>query len=295
LSDEYVRRALREERSPVELCFFGGSFARLKPESLTRFLETVRDAPVGSMVTFSSYPGDFGGERGILAVEILKKYPIGTIELGIPSLDPKVLKICGRDDNPAEIKRSVEFLRGEGFHLGVQAMIGLPGQTAESALRGVASLGSMMFGAKWDFRLYPCLVLRGTELENMYKRGEYFPLDIEEASRQGGRLLLEAEKFGFNVIRVGLHDSRQLKNSVSAGPYHPAFGELAISEKRALSLSSQNPNGPWKIERPALSQLTGHSGRGLRRLAELSGVSEREARNRLVVSPAIHRGNFKTP
>jgi hypothetical protein len=74
---------------------------------------------------------------------------------------------------------------------------------------------------------------------------------------------------------------------VIAGPYHPAFGELAMSEKRALSLISENPEGPWTIERQNLSQLTGHGGRGIRRLAEMSGISEREARERVIALPAV--------
>jgi hypothetical protein len=133
-------------------------------------------------------------------------------------------------------------------------------------------------GAKWDFRLYPCLVLEGTELEAMYQRGEYRPLGLETAVRMSGRLVLEAERHGFNVIRIGLLESESLKNSVRAGPYHPSFGELALSEKTALSLFIQNPEGPWKTARGNISRLTGHGARGLRRLAEFAGMTEKETR-----------------
>jgi histone acetyltransferase (RNA polymerase elongator complex component) len=172
-------------------------------------------------------------------------------------------------------------MRDNGFHLGVQMMIGLPHQTTESATRDMRVLASMMpAGMAWHFRLYPCLVLRGTELEGMYGRGEYEPLSLEDAIIAAGAVIFEAERLGFAVIRVGLLESESLKKSVVAGPYHPAFGELAMSEKRALSLTSENPDGPWTIERQSLSQLTGHGGRGLRRLAEMSGISVREARDR---------------
>jgi histone acetyltransferase (RNA polymerase elongator complex component) len=249
------------------------------------FLDVVCRAPEGSAVTFSSYPGDFDGDTGLETIRVLKNYPIATIELGIPTLDPVVLKICRRDDDPAAIMRAIERIRGNGFHLGVQMMAGLPRQTAESVTRDVKTLGSMMpDDVAWHFRLYPCLVLRGTELERMYRREEYEPLSLEEGIRAGGAAILEAERVGFAVIRVGLTESESLKKSVVAGPYHPAFGELAMSEKRALSLRSENPDGPWTIERRVLSQLTGHGGRGIRRLAEMSGISEREARDRLVVT-----------
>jgi histone acetyltransferase (RNA polymerase elongator complex component) len=249
------------------------------------FMDAALRAPEGSAVTFSSYPGDFDGEAGLETIRVLKDYPIATIELGIPTLDPVVLKTCRRESDPETVTRAVARVRDNGFHVGVQMMIGLPRQTTESVIRDVKTVASMMpdQGA-WHFRLYPCLVLRGTELEDMYKRGEYEPLSLEDGIRAGGAVIYEAERIGFTVIRIGLLESESLKKSATAGPHHPAFGELVMSEKRALSLIAENPDGPWKIERRSLSQITGHGGRGLRRLAEMSSISEREARNRLAVT-----------
>jgi hypothetical protein len=99
---------------------------------------------------------------------------------------------------------------------------------------------------------------------------------LDEAARMSGKLLLEAERLGFNVIRVGLLESPSLRKAVLAGPYHPAFGELALSEKTALSLFAQNPEGPWTIEAKNISHLTGHGARGIKRLAELAGMTEKE-------------------
>ena len=280
---EDVRRVVASIGVPVELCFFGGSFARVGAPLMREFLDAIRLGKAGSAVTFSSYPGDFDGESGRDVIRILKNYPIATIELGIPSLDPAVLSACRRDDDAGMIIRSVKRLRDSGFHVGVQMMIGLPRQTEASVLSDVASLaGLMLDSAGWDFRLYPCLVLEGTELEAMYRRGDYVPLELEEAVRSAGRALTAAERNGFSVIRVGLLESAGLRKSVVAGPYHPAFGELAMSERRALSLFEASPSGPWEIPSRAISQLTGHGGRGIRRLAELAGITFSEARERLV-------------
>jgi histone acetyltransferase (RNA polymerase elongator complex component) len=270
--------------SPVELCFFGGSFAKIGPNLMEQYIEAVRLAPEGSRVTFSSYPGDFEGEQGAFIIKALKKYPIGTIELGVPSLDPIVLRQCKREDDPGKIKKSIETLRDAGFHLGTQTMIGLPGQTPESAARDLETIASLMAsGAKepWDLRIYPCLVLRGTELESLYRRGLYAPLALEDAIREAGRLLAVSCRLGFNAIRVGLLESASLRESVVAGPYHPAFGELTLSEKLALELAGQKR--PWEIGSRKISQLTGHRGRGLRRLAELAGLSLEEVRKLLAI------------
>jgi len=284
LTPEYVCRAVSKERAPVELCFFGGSFARIGIPVMTEFLDAIRHAAENSVVTFSSYPGDFDGSSGLKIIRILKKYPIGTIELGIPSLDPKVLAACRRDDDAGMIIRATERLIDSGFRIGVQLMMGLPHQTVESVLSDVRTLARIIpepCGA--DFRLYPCLVIEGTELEAMYKRGEYVPLKLEEAARNAGQILLEAERRGFNVIRVGLVESQSLRKSVIAGPYHPAFGELAISERSALSLFEASPLGPWNIARRYISHLTGHGGRGIRRLSDLTGIPPEDLRQRLMV------------
>ncbi|MDR3254523.1 MAG: radical SAM protein [Synergistaceae bacterium] len=269
------RVALSAPDNPIELCFFGGSFARLDLSLMESYLHAVYSAQDGSLVTFSSYPGDFSGLRGSRLIELLKRHPIGTIELGVPSLDLSVLAACGRGDDPEETKKSIMSLARAGFHLGMQTMIGLPGQSFASALEDIGTLAGLIAssGASgWDLRIYPCLVLRGTELEAMYERGEYRPLSIEEAVRQAGALLLAAERSGLNAIRVGLLDSDSLRDAVLAGPYHPSFGELALSEKLALKLAENF--GPLVIDKRHISRLTGHGRRGLRRLSQLTKLSE---------------------
>ncbi|MDR3322046.1 MAG: radical SAM protein [Synergistaceae bacterium] len=270
---------------PIELCFFGGSFARLDPSLMESYLLAIRGAPDGSAVTFSSYPGDFEGARGAALAKFLGKYPIGTIELGVPSLDPKVLAACGRDDDADGVKKIIVNLARAGFHLGVQTMIGLPEQSLQSARCDMEALAALIgaSGARdvWDLRIYPCLILRGTALEGMYRRGEYSPLRVEDAVRQAGQLLVSAERAGFRAIRVGLLDSDSLRKAVIAGPYHPSFGELALSEKLALQLA-EKPDGPWEVDERHVSHLTGHGRRGLRRLSELTGMSEENVRERLI-------------
>ncbi|MDR1020807.1 MAG: radical SAM protein [Synergistaceae bacterium] len=285
VTPEAVKSVMRSCVAPVDLCFFGGSFAKTGPSLMESYLETVRYAPEGSRVTFSSYPGDFEGASGAYIIKTLKKYPIGTIELGLPSLDPLVLRMCGRDDDPGKIKQTMVTLRDAGFRLGAQIMIGLPGQAPESSMRDIESIASLMTGETgktWDLRVYPCLVLRGTELESLFKAGQYVPLVLEDAVREAGALLLAADRLGFRAIRVGLLESASLRESVVAGPYHQSFGELALSEKLALEFAAKTARKePWKIDPRKISQLTGHGGRGIKRLAELTGISAETVRKSL--------------
>ena len=271
---ERIAQTLSEQREPVELCFFGGSFGRQERSVISAQLKTIQSAPPGSRITFSSYPGDFGGEGGEWLLRELSHYPIGTIELGVPSLDPHVLKVCRRDDNSDSIIDSIRLIRDRGFHIGVQVMIGLPGQSEASAISDIDALGSLIYEGSepWHLRIYPCLVLKGTDLAELYSSGQFKPLSVEEAAKQSGALLLRAEKLGFQAIRVGLLNSESLRSSVIAGPFHPSFGELALSEKLVLELAERAPTGPWSVQPKSVSLLTGHKNRGFKRLAELTSL-----------------------
>lgn len=284
-SPDEIARSLSDERAPVELCYFGGSFARLPHDVMRAYLGAVRAAPAGSRVTFSTYPSDLIGERGAETLRAVAEYPIGTIELGVPSLDPYVLRACGRGDDVGEIMSAIRLLRDSGHHVGAQVMIGLPAQTTDSVVRGIETIAAEMpSGAAWHLRVYPCLVLRGTALASMYASGAYAPLSVDDAARAAGVVLLRARELGFVPIRVGLHDSPSLRESVVAGPYHPAFGELAASEMELLAMTRACPRGPWRLPRKKISLLTGHGGRGYARLAELSGASADDVRRAVIVT-----------
>ena len=144
-----VREALRGLAGPREICYFGGSFCRFAPQLIKEYLDCVTEhAPAGSTVRFSTYPGDLRDDalRGLV-----KKYPISRIELGIPTLDPAVLAACRREADPEKIFEDIKTLKADGLPIGVQMMIGLPGQDRESSLVGLRALAALK-GAERDMR-----------------------------------------------------------------------------------------------------------------------------------------------
>lgn len=273
-----IASALSSMREPVEVCFFGGSFGSLPRDAMASLLAAASCAPDGSRLTFSTYPSDLDGARGTSLLEAVSCLDIGTIELGVPSLDPDVLRACRRHDDPDAILRAIARVRDAGLHVGVQTMIGLPSQSEASARDDHARIAALMpDGAAWHLRIYPCLVLKGTELEAMYARGEYSPLSLDDAVSTAASLLSSARSLGFVPIRVGLHDSPSLRGSVVAGPYHPAFGELAKAEAAVREMLTASARGPWRMRRADISLLTGHGARGLRRLAAAAGTTPKDA------------------
>lgn len=153
-------------------------------------------------------------------------------------------------------------------------MIGLPGQDECTASEDLRRLARAKGPRSMDLRLYPCLVLSGTPLADLWSAGLYTPLDTVRAAIWAGRLMAEALDLGFNILRVGLAETPSLASAVCAGPHHPAFGELAWGDCLARLLTRNAPPGPWVEHRRRLSAFTGHGKWGLTRLMELSGKRE---------------------
>lgn len=283
-SPEYVSSVLCELNEPREVCFFGGSFCRFGISKVKEYLDSVvKYAPEGSRIRFSTYPGDLGD---ISIRNLIKTYPIACIELGIPSLDPAVLSLCKRETDPEAVLNDIKTIMDESLPLGVQMMIGLPGQTKESSINDLKKLAEIKGAISWDLRLYPCLVLEGTELENMMDKGSYRPLTLDQAIEWGGIFIDCAVSFGFNPIRIGLQESELLASKVKGGPHHPALGEMIASESLVRKLTRNNWTGPWIVPEDNISKFTGHGCFGLRRLAELTGTTTAAVSKKLSFFPS---------
>lgn len=268
---QFIKNKLSQLSEPREICFFGGSFLRFPFQTVKNYLDAVKSAaPKGSKIRFSTYPNDLNDAD---ICSMLKEYDISTIELGVQSLDERVLAACKRDITPESIMQGIKNAASNGFSLGIQLMIGLPCQTRQSSLSDLQKLAQLMGKNVWDLRLYPCLVIEDTELAKMYVDGTYNPLNLDETISVGGEILFQAQKLGFNIIRVGLQETETLARSVIAGPHHPALGELIMSDALVRQLLSKNKTGSWQVPKNMLSKFSGHDNYGYKLLAKTTGIS----------------------
>jgi hypothetical protein len=114
-----------------------------------------------------------------------------------------------------------------GFEVGLQLMIGLPGDTYELFIETI----DRVIDLKPDFlRIHPTLVLKGAPLEILWETGRYIPLSLQETMHWLKKGLLTLERSGIRVARIGLQPSQGLEKHFLAGPYHPALHQLVDSE-----------------------------------------------------------------
>lgn len=234
--------ALPRSGDGVEAAFYGGSFTAIPAAQQQALLDAA--APflqTGQLrsIRVSTRPDAITPE----ALERLKQGGVTTVELGCQSLDNAVLAASGRGHGREAVAPAVALLRQYGFSVILQMMTGLPLQSRESALETAEALAALQPDG---VRLYPAVVVRGTELARLYERGEYRPQSLEEAAALGAELMEIFLAHSIPVLRIGLQPSEELEQSVLAGPYHPALGELVKSRvyrNRAEKLLEPLPPG----------------------------------------------------
>ena len=160
---------------------------------------------------------------------IFERSEVKTIELGVQSGNDYVLEKAKRGHTFEDVKKASKLIRRFGFTLGHQMMVGLPESTRLDELNTAKDLAKLK---PKIIRLYPVLVIKNTELEEEYKKGEYEPVTISQAVEVCKEVSYFFEKKKIKVIRIGLQNTDLISNpenvesEVVAGPYHEAFGQL---------------------------------------------------------------------
>ena len=224
---EQVLSTLRPE-DEAEIAFFGGSFTGIDRDLMCRLLdlaqEYVKAGRVGS-IRLSTRP-DYIDEE---ILSILSRYSVGTIELGLQSMDDAVLLACRRGHTVADAERACRAVVEAGFSLVGQMMIGLPGASSESEIKTAQKICDMGASA---VRIYPTVVFYDTPLCEMAQHGAYTPLSVDEAVERTAPVLQLFRARALPCIRVGLCATESLTSpdAVYAGPNHPALGEMILGE-----------------------------------------------------------------
>lgn len=212
-------------REDVQVAFYGGSFTCLPQAEQARLLTVVQpylgDGRVTS-VRLSTRPDCVSADNS----RFLAEFGVKTVELGVQSLDDRVLHQAQRGHSGDDSRRAMHILRQAGLQVGVQLLPGLPGETTRSFLLGVREVA--------DFRpdlvrLYPAVVVENSALAELYRQGGYRPLTLNRAVGLVRRARELFDAAHVPVVRMGLQPSDSLDKEVIAGPYHPAFGELVNS------------------------------------------------------------------
>jgi len=216
-----------KDRDLVQIAFFGGNFLGLRAALIESLLyETSKFVTAGSVdsLRFSTRPDTINNKT----LDILTPFPVSTVELGVQSMDDHVLAMSKRGHTSADTKNAMRLLKKQNYEIGLQMMVGLPGDDETKAQLTGRRLADM----SPDFvRIYPTVVLSGSLLAKWYQNGKYIPMPLEQCITLVKNLYLLFRKNDVKVIRMGLQASEDLEkgSEILAGPYHSAFGHLVFS------------------------------------------------------------------
>lgn len=234
--DQYLKTISGRGIETVEIAFYGGSFTGLPIDLQREYLSAAKaykDRGLIHKIHLSTRPDYINDE----ILTNLKQYGTDIIELGVQSFDDEVLRLASRGHDRESVYTASALIRDYGFELGLQLMIGLPGDTYE---KSVASAKEAAKIAPSIARLYPTVIIKDTALYEMYLRGEYEPFSLEETVRITKDMYLHLTRAGINVIRVGLKSTDLIReNGETAGGYHPAFRQLVEAEIAKEQLEAQ--------------------------------------------------------
>lgn len=229
---EYYLSNFKEKDSYKEVAFFGGSFTGIDEELQEKLLkaayEYIKEKKIDG-IRISTRP-DYIDKK---ILKRLKKYKVKTIELGVQTTNDYILKKCKRGHTFEDVKKASKLIRWYGFTLGHQMMVGLPDSTELDELNTAKELIKLK---PKIVRIYPVLVIKGTELEEDYKAGRYEPLELNQAVERCKELCYLFGKNNVKVIRIGLQNTDtisppdNINSEVVAGPYHETFRQLVESE-----------------------------------------------------------------
>lgn len=241
---------------------YGGSFTALPAAHIHEWMRAIQQLYLAGMIAgwrCSTRPDALHPRTLDRILDICP--PCTGIEVGIQSTDAAILQRAGRPPlDWTHLTNAFEHLRERGIQRTVQFLPGLPGDSCQRFLHSLETCIAQL--APHAARLYPCLVLRNTQLETLWRRGQYRPLELDSALDWCARAWRRLLGSNIEVLRMGLPNDASLRTSILAGPWHPAFGERvqATAYRLALTPWAENLAG-LQIHPSERSRLLGHGGR----------------------------------
>jgi elongator complex protein 3 len=239
----------------VELIVMGGTFLSFPREYQRWFvsecLNALTDSPPSTLeeakercrtskrrnvaITVETRP-DYCREQH---VDSMLDMGVTRVEIGLQTVYDDVLSSVGRGHSVEDSVNAIRIAKDAGLKVAVHMMPGLPGSGEERDVEAFKVLFEDERFRPDMLKIYPTLVISGTVLEQMFRRGLYSPLDDRTASRIVSRAFAMAPRW-LRIMRV----QRDIPaHQILAGPRHGNLRELALELLASEGVSSSEIRG----------------------------------------------------
>jgi elongator complex protein 3 len=206
--------AIGHKVDKIELIIMGGTFPATPLDYQTWFIQRCLDAITGKDsasleeakknsetshirnvgITVETRP-DWAKET---QVDNMLSMGVTRVELGVQNPNDKIYRLVGRKHSVQDVIEATRIMKDAGLKIVYHLMPGLPGSSLEKDLEGFREIfGDVNF--KPDMiKIYPCLILKGTQAYEWYREGKYQPYSNEEAAH----LIVEIKKLVPPWLRI---------------------------------------------------------------------------------------------
>lgn len=125
----------------------------------------------------------------------IRKLGCTKVQIGIQSIDQQILDLNHRNISISRIQRAFYWLRYFGFKIHAHYMVNLLGAHADDELRQFNKFMSDPHYMPDEVKLYPCVLVDGTELVSKYECGAWQPYSEQELTQLLAQMVVAVPPF----------------------------------------------------------------------------------------------------
>jgi len=180
----------------IDLIVIGGTFGSYTEEYKREFFKNIFDAVNGKVSETLQEAQKYNetAEKRIvgisvetrpdwvseLEVKLWRELGVTKVQLGVQAFDEEILKKIKRGHSLDEVARATRMCRDAGLKICYHFMPNLPGSSPEKDIEMAKIMFTdPRFGPDY-LKVYPAMTIKGTEMYEMWKRGEYLPYEEDE-------------------------------------------------------------------------------------------------------------------
>src|SRR5271157_1003647 len=237
-------KAIGHEPSKVELVIQGGTFLAAPYDYQEEFVKRCLDALNGvnsPTLNEAKFYAETSEIRNVgLTIETkpdwckqphvdqMLRFGCTRVEIGVQIIDDAIYNLTNRGHSVQDVVEAFQIARGAGLKIVAHMMPGLPGSDFEKDLASFNLLFSDSRFRPDMMKIYPCLVMEGTELYEWWKRGEYQAFDTEQAVE----LIAQVKEFVPPWVRIMRVHREFPVHLIQAGVKSGNLRELALARLR---------------------------------------------------------------
>ena len=138
---------------------------------------------------------------GVGHVDQMLSMGVTRVELGVQNLYDDVYQLIGRGHTVNDVVQAFRICKDSGLKIVAHMMPGLPGSNQERDFKAFIRLFEDPAFKPDMVKIYPCLVLKGTQTHEMWTKGDYRPYSSEEAAELVARVKAKVPPW-IRIMRV---------------------------------------------------------------------------------------------